>query len=95
MHNISMISDIFLRIIATVIIRFYHFVSWKRFGRVLIRAESVLDRAGYGGVRFGPLTIDSSSSFFKLKSRNSRPKHNYCLQEVNTVDCRLIERYGG
>jgi hypothetical protein len=66
MHNVSMSSDIFLRIIATVIIRLYHFVSWKRVGRVLIRAESVLDRAGYAGVRFGPLTIDSSTSFLIL-----------------------------
>jgi hypothetical protein len=64
MHNVSMSSDIFLRIIATVIIGLYHFVSWKRVARVLIRTESVLDRAGYAGVRFGPLTIDSLTSFF-------------------------------
>lgn len=66
MHNVSMSSDIFLRIRATAIlvIRLCHFVSWKRVGRVLIRAESVLDRAGYAGVRFGPITIDSSTVFF-------------------------------
>jgi len=60
MHNVSMSSDIFLPIIATVMTRLYHFVSWKRVGRVL-RAESVLDRAGYVEVRFGPLTTDSST----------------------------------
>jgi len=64
MHNASMSSDIFLRIIATAIIRVYRFVSWKRVGRVLIRAESVFDRAGYAEVRFGPLNTDSSTGFF-------------------------------
>jgi hypothetical protein len=69
MHNVSMTSDIFLRIIATAIIRLYHFVSWKRVGRMLIRAENVFDLAGHAGVRFGPLTTDSSTGFFKSVSQ--------------------------